>query len=147
MDGPWRRKASKARLLTEDRDAFLPLPAGSFDACRKLPTRANSLSLVRFDRNDYSVPVAFAHHEILAKGYVNRVQFHKQWVVAEHRRGEHLAGQEQLPPGLLEMLFDRLGCNARADGVECGGVEDLRGEVEQAKHGLEHLRAAAGGDA
>jgi len=31
------------------------------------------LSLVRFDRNDYSVPVRWAHHPIVAKGYFDRV--------------------------------------------------------------------------
>ncbi len=81
------KSATKAQLLTEDREAFLPHPAGEFDACRKVPTRANSLSLARFDRNDYSVPVAYAHHEILVKGYVDRVRLvHKLRVVAEHRR-------------------------------------------------------------
>ena len=81
------KSATKAQLLTEDRQAFLPHSAGEFDPCRKLPTRANSLSLVRFDRNDYSVPVAYAHHEILVKGYVDRVVLvHKHCVVAEHRR-------------------------------------------------------------
>ena len=67
------KSGTKAQLLAEDRQAFLPHSAGEFDPCRKLPTRANSLSLVRFDRNDYSVPVACAHHEILVKGYVDRV--------------------------------------------------------------------------
>jgi len=43
--------------------------------------------LVRFDDNDYSVPVAYAHHEILIKGYVDRVVLcHKEKRVAEHRR-------------------------------------------------------------
>jgi transposase len=68
------KSATKAELLTEDQAAFLPLPAGS-------------LSLVRFDNNDYSVPVAYAHHEILVKGYVDRVVLlHNHRVVAEHRR-------------------------------------------------------------
>jgi hypothetical protein len=81
------KSGTKAQFLTEDRQAFLPHPAGGFDACRKVPTRANSLSLARFDRNDYSVPVAYAHHEILVKGYVDRVRLvHKGRVVAEHRR-------------------------------------------------------------
>jgi transposase len=68
------KSGTKAQLLAEDRQAFLPHPAGEFDACRKVPTRANSLSLARFDRNDYSVPVVYAHHEILVKGYVDRVR-------------------------------------------------------------------------
>jgi transposase len=78
---------SKAALLVEEQAAFLPLPASPFDACRKQPTRANSLSLVRFDDNDYSVPVAYAHHAILVKGYVDRVVLcHQEKIVATHRR-------------------------------------------------------------
>jgi transposase len=81
------KTGTKAELLKEDQRAFLTLPPAPFDACRKQPTRANSLSLVRFDDNDYSVPVAYAHHEILIKGYVDRaVLCHKEKRVAEHRR-------------------------------------------------------------
>jgi hypothetical protein len=81
------KSGTKAELLREDQAAFLPLPPAAFDACRKQPTRANSLSLVRFDDNDYSVPVAYAHHDILVKGYVDRVVLcHREKVVAEHRR-------------------------------------------------------------
>jgi len=81
------KTGTKAEMLKEDQAAFLPLPDVAFDACRKQPTRANSLSLVRFDDNDYSVPVRYAHHEILIKGYVERVVLcHKDKIVAEHLR-------------------------------------------------------------
>ncbi len=81
------KSGTKAELLKEDQAAFLDLPPVPFDACKKQPTRANSLSLVRFDDNDYSVPVDYAHHEILIKGYVNRVVLcHREKVVAEHKR-------------------------------------------------------------
>jgi transposase len=81
------KSGTKREMLKEDETAFLSLPVDGFDACRKQPTRANSLSLVRFDDNDYSVPVCYAHHEILIKGYVDRVTLcHKDRVVAEHRR-------------------------------------------------------------
>lgn len=77
----------KAELLTADQVAFLPLPATPFDACRKTATRASSLSLVRFDSNDYSVPVRYAHHGITAKGYIDRIVLcHQDQVVATHRR-------------------------------------------------------------
>jgi hypothetical protein len=81
------KSGTKAELLKLDQAAFWDLPPAPFDACRKQPTRANSLSLVRFDDNDYSVPVDYAHHEILIKGYVDRVVLcHKEKVVAEHKR-------------------------------------------------------------
>lgn len=78
---------SKAELLAEDQQAFLPLPATRFEACRKLSTTASSLSLVRFDGNDYSVPVAWAHHPIVAKGYCQEVVLCAQGKeVARHKR-------------------------------------------------------------
>lgn len=67
------QKGTKAELLVEDQKTFLPLPAAAFDACRKVLTRASSLSLVRLDGNDYSVPVRWAHHPIVAKGYCDQV--------------------------------------------------------------------------
>jgi transposase len=53
---------TKGELLEEDKAAFLPLPAARFDASRRTSTCVSSMSLVRFDRNDYSVPVKYAHH-------------------------------------------------------------------------------------
>lgn len=64
---------TKADLLEEDRAVLRALPVGPFEACRKRSTRANSLSLVRFDDNDYSVPVAWAHHPVVAKGFIDEV--------------------------------------------------------------------------
>jgi transposase len=58
------KKGTKSELLVEDQAAFLPHPGPPFDACRKQSTTATSLSLVRFDDNDYSVPVRYAHHPI-----------------------------------------------------------------------------------
>jgi transposase len=65
---------TKVELLEVDRSAMLPLPATSFEARRVVQVRANSLSLVRFDRNDYSVPTAFAHHELTVVGGIEDVR-------------------------------------------------------------------------
>ena len=64
---------TKGRLLEEERTRFIDLPDAPFDACRIKSTTASSLSLVRFDRNDYSVPVRYAHYETVVKGYIDRV--------------------------------------------------------------------------
>ena len=78
---------TKAQLLVADQAAFLPLPAVPFEACRKVSTTASSLSLVRFDGNDYSVPVRWAHHPIVVKGYWQEVVLCAQGQeVARHRR-------------------------------------------------------------
>ena len=59
--------------LARDQSAFLALPTTPYDACDRQPGRASSLSLVRYKANDYSVPVAYGHREILIRGYVDRV--------------------------------------------------------------------------
>ncbi len=56
-----------------DRQALLPLPKTPYDACDKRVRRVTSLSLVRYRRNDYSVPVAYGHRAVLVKGYVHEV--------------------------------------------------------------------------
>ena len=49
-----------------------PLPP-PYDACEKVGTRVSSLSLVRYRRNDYSVPTSYGHHEVMVRGYVHEV--------------------------------------------------------------------------
>jgi hypothetical protein len=76
-----------AELLAADRAAFLPLPAEPFEARRIEPVVINSLSLGRFDGNDYSVPTACAYQSLTALGTIDRVRFQRRGtVVAEHTR-------------------------------------------------------------
>jgi transposase len=58
--------------LARDRAALLPLPA-AYEACETRSARVSSLSLVRYRGNDYSVPVAYGHREVLVRGYVDAV--------------------------------------------------------------------------
>ena len=59
--------------FVRDREAVMALPPAPFDACDKQGTRVNSLSLVRYRTNDYSVPVAYGHQEVWVRGYVHEV--------------------------------------------------------------------------
>ena len=133
---------TKAELLAEEQASLLPLPASPFDACRKQPTRANSLSLVRFDDNDYSVPVAYAHHEILAKGYVERVVLcHQEKVVAEHQRSWGKEGVFFNPIHYLPLLERKPGSIDHArpladlDLPECFDTLRRRLVMEEHKEG------------
>jgi transposase len=81
------QSATKAQLLAQERESFEPLPTTPFQACRVQPGGANSESLVRFDDNDYSVPVEYAHHPVAVRGYYDRVEIgYQQQVIATHRR-------------------------------------------------------------
>ncbi len=91
------RRRSAARLrghretigerLIRDQTALLELPSSPYDACDKRPGRVSSLSLVRYKANDYSVPVAYGHREVLVRGYVHEVVICcGAEVIARHRR-------------------------------------------------------------
>ena len=66
------RESIGERML-RDLDALMDLPSTPYDACDKVNTRATSISMVRYRNNDYSVPVAYAHHEVQVRGYVHEV--------------------------------------------------------------------------
>jgi transposase len=59
--------------LAADRAAFSALPPTPFDACDKRPGKVSSQALVRYRSTDYSVPVAYAHRDVLVKGYVDTI--------------------------------------------------------------------------
>lgn len=59
--------------LERDCTHFQPLPVVAYDACDKRTARVSSLSLVRYRGNDYSVPSAYGHREVLVRGYVHEV--------------------------------------------------------------------------
>jgi hypothetical protein len=65
---------TKAVLLRDDIAAMLCLPGTRFEVRRVEQAQVNSLSLVRFDRNDYSVPTAFAHHDVTCLAGIEEVR-------------------------------------------------------------------------
>jgi len=100
---------TKHDLFAEEN--LLPLPAAPFEACRQQPARASSLSLVRFDDNEYSVPVRYAHHELVVKGFVDQVSvFTPQGVeVARHRRKWTREDVSYNPLHYFPLLIDKPG--------------------------------------
>lgn len=81
------KPTSKEGLLAEERQALLPLPKQSFQARRVEPAKSNSLSLVRFDGNDYSVPTDYAHRHVTGVGNIQEVRLIvEDRIVARHPR-------------------------------------------------------------
>ena len=69
------KSGSKQVLLDEERARFLrPMPEDEFEARRIEQTHADSLSLVRFDRNSYSVPTQYAYRPITVLATINQVR-------------------------------------------------------------------------
>jgi transposase len=78
---------TKAERLAEDRAVMLALSDETFEPRRVVQGHANSLSLVRFDRNDYSVPTSYAHHEVTVLGGIEEVAITSGTnVIARHPR-------------------------------------------------------------
>ena len=77
--------------MERDLGALLPLPAAPYDTSDKHATRVSSQSLVRYRNNDYSVPVAYGHRDVLVRGYIDEVVIScGAEVIARHRRSyEH----------------------------------------------------------
>lgn len=136
------KPSPKEQLLVEERSRFRPLPSETFEARRVVQAQANSLSLVRFDRNSYSVPTEFAYHDITAIGTVDEVRLvHGDQLVARHERDW---GKEQFhydPVHYLALLERKPGGFDHAKPFEhwelpvCFGILRRRLETELQGHG------------
>jgi len=83
----------------KDKARLLPLPAARYEACDKHSTRVTSMSLVRYRTNDYSVPVAWGHRQVLVKAFVHEVVICAASVVI----ARHVRSYER-----EDMIFDPL---------------------------------------
>jgi len=59
--------------LVRDLAALQVRPPVPYEACERRPGRVSSLSLVRYEGNDYSVPTTYGHRAVLVRGYVDEV--------------------------------------------------------------------------
>ncbi|MSO70381.1 MAG: IS21 family transposase [Alphaproteobacteria bacterium] len=97
--------ATIAERMQADKAVFMKLPPAPYDACHKVPTSVSSLSLVRYRNNDYSVPTRYGHHEVLAKGYVDRVEITcRGETIAVHARSYDTADFVYNPLHYLALL-------------------------------------------
>ena len=103
-------RESIGERFVRDREALKrPLPA-PFDACDKQGTRVNSLSLVRYRTNDYSVPVAYGHQEVWIRGYVHEVVIGcGAGIIAQHPRSYDREDMVFDPIHYLPLLEHKIG--------------------------------------
>ena len=93
-----RKGKIRRELLVEEQACLRPLEKRPFAACLRRSTLATQQALVRFEGNDYSVPVRWAHHQVTVHGYVDRVELHvASERVAVHERC-HESGEFVLDP-------------------------------------------------
>lgn len=68
------RSQSIGERLQAEQAQFLPLPNTSYPCCKTVSVKANTLSLVTFATNRYSVPVAYAGDKLLLRAYVDHIE-------------------------------------------------------------------------
>jgi transposase len=102
----WGQPATKAIRLEEERPAWLALPKQTFEARRVESARVDSLSLVRFDGNSYSVPTEYAHQTVTVVGGIDQLRIVcRDRVIARHVRDwgrEHVQFEPRHYLALLE---------------------------------------------
>ena len=77
----------RGQRLESDLEAMATLPVAPFDACHQASGQVSSQSLVRYQNNDYSVPVAYGYRQVWVRGYVDRVVIGcAADIIARHRR-------------------------------------------------------------
>ena len=96
--------------LSRDLAVFHDLPATAYDACEKRSGRVSSLSLVRYRGNDYSVPTAYGHREVLIRGYVGEVVIScGADIIARHARSYEREDFVFDPLHYLALLEQKIG--------------------------------------
>jgi len=111
--------------MMRDLDALMSLPPTPYDACDKVSTRATSISMVRYRTNDYSVPVAYAHHEIQVRGYVHEVVIGcGAEVIARHARSYDKADMVFDPMHFLPLLEQKVGALDQAAPLQGWDLPD-----------------------
>jgi transposase len=117
--------ANKRTLLSEEQAVLLPLPKSAFEARRIEPAQANSLSLVRFDGNDYSVPTRYAHQKVTAIGGIEEVRLVvRDQLVAKHPRDWSKEQVHYDPVHYLALLERKPGALDFAKPLENWGLPD-----------------------
>ncbi len=114
-----KRSLSKKQLLDEDCIAAIALPDYKFDYRKSTSTFASSESLVRYDTNDYSVPVSYAHHQTTIKASVRFIEvYHFDKLIAKHRRCWDRECQIFDPMHYLDLLERKPGALDHARPLE-----------------------------
>ena len=83
----WGHHETIEERFKRDQEKLLPLPPAPLEACQQRTTRASSQALVRFETNDYSVPVEYGHRQVLLKAFVWEIAIScSSEVIARHPR-------------------------------------------------------------
>ena len=118
-------KQTIAERFADDVAALAVLPKYPFEACETQSTRVNSLSMVRYRGNDYSVPVAFGHRDVVVRGYVDQVVICTGGEeIARHQRSYEREDMVFDPMHYLPLLEKKIGAFDQAAPLQGWALPD-----------------------
>ena len=81
------KPASVGEMFEQEKMSLRQLPGYEFETAKSTSVRVSSYSTVRFDTNDYSVPVSYSGCNVSVKGYAERIEVYcKGQMIAIHER-------------------------------------------------------------
>ena len=81
------KESAVGEMLAKEREKLSPLPGYPFDPCKRATGRVDRFCTVRFDTNNYSVPVAYCGREVSVKAGPETVSIYfAGQCIAQHRR-------------------------------------------------------------
>ena len=81
------RNATIGKLFAEEQKALSPLPICKFETAKSIDARISAYSTVRFQVNDYSLPVKYVGYTVGVKGYPDQVEIlSNNEIIASHTR-------------------------------------------------------------
>ncbi len=81
------KNASVKELFDKEKQILYPLPKYHFETSKKSITRVNRFATIRFESNNYSVPIKFCAKEVTIKSSPHHIKIlHENTLIAEHTR-------------------------------------------------------------
>src|ERR671939_1574480 len=118
--------------LERDLAALQALPTSPYEACERKAARVSSLALVRYDRNDYSVPTIYGHREVLVRGYVDEVVITRgAEVIARHGRSYEREDFVFDPRHYLALLEQKIGALDQAAPLQGWALPEAFGTLRR----------------
>jgi transposase len=118
--------------LVGDLEALQPRPPVPYEACERKLARVSSLSLVRYDGNDYSVPTVYGHRAVLVRGYVDAVVIAcGAAIIARHPRSYAREDFIFDPLHYLALLEQKIGALDQAAPLQGWELPDAFGTLRR----------------
>ncbi|MGG3884211.1 Mu transposase domain-containing protein, partial [Brevibacillus panacihumi] len=118
-----RSSLTVGEAFAQEQLIMLSLPPRPLECCRIVSVKSNTLSMIHFEKNAYSVPVSHASTELICRVFAERIEvYHGKNLIATHERcldkGKELLQYDHY----LDLLLTRPGAVLYARPIHQAGL-------------------------